>query len=118
MKRSFKKVIAPLFYILIVIFVSSCDLSLQEGFDFEPEVDLTDPYADMTAWEFIQSRNVANDDGSLNGEELDYMIAAIKAAGMENEYSGTDPDRTYLLLNNNAFVGGGDVIQSLPVHLL
>lgn len=95
----------------LVLCLFGCDLELQKGYDFVPEVDLTDPYDNMTAWEFIQSRNVLNEDGSLNGEELDYMKAAIERAGMVEEYNGSDPDRTYLLLNNNAFTGGGDVIQ-------
>lgn len=88
-----------------------CDLERQKGFDFVPEVDIIDPYKDMTAWEFIQTRNNPTDEGNLSGEELDYMIAAIEKAGMINEYDGTDGDRTYLLLNNNAFTGNGDIIQ-------
>ena len=95
----------------LVFFLLGCDLELQQGFDFVPEVDAEDPYDDMTAWEFIQSRNVLTDEGGLNGEELNYMIAAIERAGMQEEYSGSNSERTYLLLNNNAFTGGGDVIQ-------
>lgn len=95
----------------LVLCFSACDLELQKGFDFVPEIDATDPYAEMTAWEFIQTRNNRNDDGSLNGEELDYMIAAIERAGMVEEYNGLGTDRTYLLLNNNAFTGNGDIIQ-------
>ncbi|NNF32610.1 MAG: hypothetical protein HKN68_00765 [Saprospiraceae bacterium] len=91
--------------------MTSCDLSLQEAFEFEPEVDLTDPYDNMTAWEFIQFDTALSDEGNLMGEQLNYMVAAIKRAGMESEYSGSDTSRTYLLLNNNAFTGGGDVIQ-------
>ena len=95
----------------LALILVSCDLDLQQGFDFVPEVDLTDPYGDMTAWEFIQSRVVFNEDGGISGEELNYMAAAIERAGMIEEYNGSDPDRTYLLLNNNAFTGGGDIIQ-------
>ena len=90
----------------------SCDLELQRGFDFVPEVDTNDPYAEMSAWEFIKSReNVFTEDGGLDGEDLNYMVAAIEAAGMIEEYNGVDTNRTYLLLNNNAFTGGGDIIQ-------
>lgn len=90
----------------------SCDLDLQQGFDFKPEVDLTNPFGDMTALEFIESReNVFTEDGGISGEELHYMAAAIRAAGLEAEYSGVDTSRTYLLLNNNAFTGSGDIIQ-------
>lgn len=96
----------------LIVSFSSCDLELQRGFDFEPEVDLTDPFADLTAWEWLQTRTARNDEGGLIGEEFDYMIAAIEKAGMVEEYN--DPsitDRTYLMLNNNAFTGNGDVID-------
>ena len=95
----------------LTVCLFGCDLELQKGFDFVPEVDTTDPYKNITAWEFIQTRNNLNDNGSLNGEELNYMIAAIERAGMIDEYNGSNADRTYLLLNNNAFTGGGDIIQ-------
>ena len=89
----------------------SCDLALQESFDFKPEVDLTDPYGQKTAWQYIQERTALNDEGLLDGEELNYMIAAIKKAGFEDQYNQTiDTNRTYLLLNNDAFTRGDGVI--------
>jgi len=100
-----------LFFGLTLSFFS-CDLALQKGIDFEPEVDLTDPFADLTAWEWLQTRNARNEDGGIIGEEFDYMVAAIQKAGMVEEYNNASiTDRTYLLLNNNAFTGGGDVID-------
>lgn len=96
----------------LVICLFGCDLDLQQGFDFVPEVDLNEPHGNKTALEFIQERaNVFTEDGGISGEELHYMAAAIEKAGMQEEYNGTDADRTYLLLNNNAFTGGGDIIQ-------
>lgn len=100
-----------LILIALSICLFGCDLELQRGVEFVPEVDTTDPYDNMTAWEFIQTRNNYNDDGNLIGEELNYMIAAIERAGMIDEYNGSNPERTYLLLNNNAFTGNGDIIQ-------
>lgn len=98
--------------ICVGFLITSCDLDLQENFDFVPEVDITNPFTEMTAWEYIQTRTALNDDGSLNGEELNYMIAAIKKAGFEEYYNQTtNASRTYLLLNNNAFTGSGDVIN-------
>lgn len=94
-----------------LLLFTSCDLELQRGFDFQPDVDLTDPFADMTAWEWLQTKTTFNDEGGLIGEEFNYLVAAIQAAGMVEEYDGIEADRTYLLLNNNAFTGGGDIIQ-------
>jgi hypothetical protein len=98
--------------ILLVFTLASCSLAVQENFEFEPEIDAEDPFADGTAWDFIQSSKKFNDDGSLNGEQFNYLAAAIMKADMVDEYNQTaTTDRTYLLLNNNAFTGGGDVIQ-------
>ena len=95
----------------LMVLLPSCDLDLQEGIEFVPEVDLTDPFADITAWEWLQTRTKLNDNGSINGEEFNYMIAAIEKAGMVEEYNNASmQDRTYLMLNNNAFTGNGDVI--------
>ncbi|MFK7936447.1 MAG: hypothetical protein AB8G22_23230 [Saprospiraceae bacterium] len=96
----------------LTIAFSSCDLELQEGFEFVPEVDLDDPFDDLTAWEWLNTRTQPNEEGGIAGESFNYMIAAIEKAGMVDEYN--DPnmqERTYLLLNNNAFNGGGDIID-------
>lgn len=107
----------------ISLLLSSCDLELQDNFDFVQEVDTTDPFADITAWEFIQTRTALRSEVSDNfnpdleedgpsNEELHYMIAAIKKAGFEDLYDQTETtERTYLLLNNNAFQGDGGIID-------
>jgi len=74
----------------LMILLPSCDLALQEG---------------------LQTRTQRNDEGGLIGEEFNYMIAAIEKAGMVEEYNNSSiSERTYLMLNNNAFTGNGDVI--------
>jgi hypothetical protein len=88
-----------------------CDLELQEGFTFTPDVDFEDPFSDITAWQFLQQNQQLNEEGGLNGELYNYMVAAIEAAGMVDEYNSSNASRTYLLLTNNAFTGGGDVIE-------
>ena len=96
----------------MVILLAGCDLELQEGYDFVPEVDAIDPFENITAWEWVQTRTAPLEDGTQDPEQMNYMIAAIKRAGMENEYNNTSiKNRTYLMLNNNAFTGAGDVIQ-------
>jgi hypothetical protein len=105
------------------ILLSSCDLELQDNFDFVPEVDKTDPFDDITAWEFIQTRTALisevnpnfdpeeDEDGPSN-EELHFMILAIQKVGFEDLYNQTETtDRTYLLLNNNAFRGNDGIID-------
>lgn len=109
--------IKALLVIAIMGLMTNCDLELQDDFKFEPEVDLTDPFDDLTAWEWIQTKKTVpfvNDDGETvvyDGELFDFFIAAIKAAGFENQFNDSNSNRTYLLLNNNAFFGGGDIVD-------
>tara|TARA_R110002049_G_scaffold164173_2_gene330204 strand:- start:5690 stop:6406 length:717 start_codon:yes stop_codon:yes gene_type:complete len=89
-----------------------CDLELNTGYDFNAELDLVEPFGNMTAWEFIQTQTQLNEDGETDGIKMNYFIEAIKTAGMVEEYNQTETtDRTYLLLTNSAFTGGGDIIQ-------
>jgi hypothetical protein len=110
MKKQFK-------YLLVLITMAltfSCDLPLQDTYDFNPELTIVDPYANGTAWDFFNSPNAlrTNNDGRLSGDSYNYLVAAINKAGFVDLYNQTDnPNRTYLMLNNNAFTGGGDVIQ-------
>ncbi|WP_300022510.1 hypothetical protein [uncultured Maribacter sp.] len=97
---------------LLMFALIGCDIDLQERFVFEPEVDLTDPYGKMTAWQFLNTPQVLklNEDGTLNGDGLNYFKAAIEAADMVAEYNTANNGRTFLMLNNNAFEGNGDII--------
>lgn len=117
MKTYFNYIIAA----LIAVTLSSCTLELQEPFDFKPENTFADPFENLTAWEYIQTRTTTDiiDDQNrkeLNGEELDFMIAAIKRVGYQDLYNQTEIRRTFFLLNNNAFTGGNrdrDIIRAV-----
>lgn len=97
---------------LVLLFVG-CDLPVQERFFFEPEVDLSDPYGEITAWQFLNTpqANRLDEDGELILDNFNYLKEAVQAAGMVDEYNTPNSGRTFLLLNNNAFIGGGDIIQ-------
>ena len=99
--------------IVLILSVSSCDVGLQEQFDFQPEAVDKVPFENITAWEFIQSRTpplMAN--GRYDALEFNYFEAAIRKADMVNEYNQVaTTDRTYLMLDNRAFTGNGNVIQ-------
>nr|WP_299070475.1 hypothetical protein [uncultured Allomuricauda sp.] len=95
------------------MFLFGCDLDMQERFVFEPDVDLTDPFANITAWEFLNSPQATglSEDGELINDNFNYLVAAIEAAGMIDEYNTPNSGRTYLLLNNEAFEDNNDVID-------
>lgn len=97
----------------LTLLLFGCDLPVQERFFFEPDVDLSDPYGEITAWQFINTpqANALNEDGELIGDNFNYFKEAIQAAGMVDAYNTPNNGRTFLMLNNNAFTGGGDVIQ-------
>ena len=97
--------------VVLVFSLIGCNLELQEGFTFMPDVDFEDPFSDITAWQFLQQNQQLTEEGELSGELYNYMVAAVEAAGMIDEYNGSNANRTYLFLNNNAFTGGGDVIE-------
>ena len=93
--------------------MTSCDLELQDNFEFKTSaVSNNEPFDDITALEFITQQSSIRDEesGNFDGEKFDYMLAAINKAGMRNVYGSNVKDRTYLLLNNNAFTGNGDII--------
>ncbi|SHJ23172.1 hypothetical protein [Pseudozobellia thermophila] len=107
-----KNIIKSTVLLCLGIFLSSCELELQDTFNFKSGAVFSDPYENNTAWEFIRSLNGVNEDGTLDGEHFQYMEAAIRKADMIDVFNQTkDTLRTYLLLNNNAFTGEGDVIE-------
>lgn len=97
----------------VVLFLSGCNLELQERFVFEPDVDLTDPFDNLTAWGFFNSPQALalNEEGEFIGDNYNYMAAAVEAAGMIDVYNTPNSGRTFLMLNNNAFLGNNDVID-------
>ena len=128
MKTYFKIILAT----CLVATFSSCSLDLQDQFEYKGETySEIDPYKEMTAWEYIQSRASKTERDvdnkfklqsntnrlDFNGDELDFMIAAIKKVGYEDLYNQTATSgRTYLLLNNNAFSGNNstrDIVRMI-----
>jgi hypothetical protein len=99
----------------VSVIFTSCTLDLQDNFEFKQDLDTTDPHDTKTAWEFIQERTeLTEEDTTYSFEELNYMIAAIKKAGFEDLYDQTaTADRTYLLLNNAAFLRSGNNIVNI-----
>lgn len=100
---------------------SSCTLGLQDNFEFKSEgLPDVDPFENMTAWEFIQTRttqSVKNSRGkwqlrtsdaitNSTGNSLDLMIEAIKKLGLEELYNAENSKgKTFILLSNRAFAG-------------
>lgn len=98
---------------IIALIMTSCTLDLQDEFNFKPDVNDNDPFENLTAWEFIQQRrtnSIADPETGarrLDDNNLDYLRAAIEAAGFESLYMA-NTTRTFLFLSNRAFINGNN----------
>ncbi|MEM1356547.1 MAG: fasciclin domain-containing protein [Bacteroidota bacterium] len=100
---------------LLVGLATSCDLPVQPKFEFEPEIGELVTFEDQTVLEWMRS------DASIGGNtnvNFDILVSAIEATGMEAEYSNSGDRRTFLMLNNEAFTGGGEIFSVLGVDAI
>jgi hypothetical protein len=122
-----------IFRVVVLLFATSiftgCELGLQEEFDFKPELTITDSFKDITAWDFMNNfgldslRDVQTGElvldpvtgkRQIDGDSFNYMVAAIKKAGLEDLYKQTaTTNRTYFLLNNTAFLKGRSILRTV-----
>ena len=93
-----------IYIFFIVISISSCDLELQTVPEFTPEKVEIVTFKEQTVWDWLQTKNTPAGTAANSGN-FDSLNKAIVLAGMEVEFQSTNPDRTFLLLNNNAWIG-------------
>lgn len=79
-----------LFFCLALLLLTGCNLDLQRNADYESSVE--DPHINMTAWEFLQSRQ----------DLFSELTQAIEHTGLKDYYTQTDNRYTFLALNNVA----------------
>ena len=113
MKNSLTRIPAEATLLLgVLVIFSGCDLAIQDTFEFKDELGPLVSFEDQTAWEWLQTQTTPTTDTALNGEKFDYLLQAVELAGLVDEYNQTATrDRTYLLLNNDAFVGDEGIIN-------
>lgn len=97
---------------VMLCFATSCDLPLQPEFEFESEIGELVTFEDQTVLEWMRSPESVSANDANN---FDIMVSAIEAAGMEAEYSNPADRRTFLMLTNQAFTGGGEIFSVLSV---
>ncbi|MEM6522646.1 MAG: fasciclin domain-containing protein [Bacteroidota bacterium] len=104
----------------IIVFVAStflvvvgCDLDLQEEWQYEPE-PLGNIPTGLTAYEWIQG---INQDTTFNPtdstSEFSFLLEAIDRTGMREEFDDLNDQRTFFLLRNAAWTGGGQILQDV-----
>lgn len=94
----------------MLLLLASCDLSLQEEWEYVREPFGNQPTG-MTAFEWMQminSNSTYNDDDGI--PQFEFMLQAIERAGVQDLYNDPTASRTFFLLRNNAFNGGGQFL--------
>ncbi|NJN33077.1 MAG: hypothetical protein HC817_01320 [Saprospiraceae bacterium] len=98
---------------IALTFLASCDLAIQKPYEFEPELPTLTTFKDQTAWDWIQKEKTADTAKVLNNEKFDLLVQSIKSTGLQEEFSKAGDKRTFLLLNNAAFLGTGKILALL-----
>ncbi|AWW32855.1 hypothetical protein DN752_23440 [Echinicola strongylocentroti] len=113
MKIFIKKSINIIVVGAMMLFAASCDLALQEKWEYVPEPFGNRPTG-MTAYDWmlmINGDTTYNDDDGL--PQFQFMLDAIERAGVFELYNNPDAQQTYFLLRNSAFNGGGQLIANM-----
>lgn len=98
-----KQIVKYLAIIYLLIGVSGC-YPIQESYDYKPVQ--ADPYVNMTAWEFIESRQ---DVFSLLKEAIEYVDESFPEIGISKIYQQTEHKYTFCFLNDK---GMEDVMKN------
>ena len=111
MKNTVQKYTFNLLIIMGLCLLASCNLKLQEPFQFVPEAPAFTTFKDQTAWDWVQKEKTSDTAKVFATNKFDYLIEAVKLTGLEAEYSKAGDNRTFILLNNTAFTGTGKILQ-------
>lgn len=87
---------------LLTVVLTGCDLELQDGFEYDSQVEPQFTFGETTAWEWLQT----NPQG-----EFDYMIEAIQLTGLEDEFNSASLERTFFLIKDLGFTHNGGILK-------
>lgn len=115
--KNFKKYIKSLGLALMtasLFTLSSCDLELQENYDFDESATVFPEYPpfEMSLYQFMTEQ-----------EDFTLMVEAIDRAGLQDQFSGGADDKTVLMLRQEAMEGfledqGVTTVAEVPVETL
>jgi hypothetical protein len=101
--------------IVMLCFVTSCDLPVQPKFEFESEIGELVTFEDQTVLEWMSSPASVVTNNNAN---FDIMVEAIALTGMEEEYNDPSDRRTFFMLNNESFTANNRIFRALGVTAL
>ena len=100
-----KRILSHIYFSICTICVlifSSCDLEIQDAFDFKNIDDEQYTFEETTAWEWLQTNP---------NNQFDYMIECIKVTGLVDEYNSANLKRTFFLILDIGFTSGSGVFK-------
>jgi uncharacterized surface protein with fasciclin (FAS1) repeats len=103
MKKTFKNSLKKLGMLCVIMIFFGCDLDNQKKAE-NPKADLGPdaPFSELSVWDWIQTQKTPNG-AVFNVDKFDFLIKAIEVTGLQEEFKYAGKDRTYFLLNNDAF---------------
>ena len=99
----------------VAVMTTGCSLPVQPGFEFNSEVGELVTFENQTVLEWMRSDAAVSPTVNNN---FDILVDAIALTGLEAAYSNNSESRTFLMLNNEAFTGGGEIFTVLGVSAL
>jgi hypothetical protein len=100
------------FLTLCLFTIYSCDLTLQEPYDFKQEVPVIPDFTNLTAYEWLKTDLSPLGLATPEAAKFDYMADAIDRTGMQDVFNAVGPNpRTFLLMQNSAFLGANNIIS-------
>lgn len=100
------------FLTLCLFTIYSCDLTLQEPYDFKQEVPVILDFTNLTAYEWLKTNLSPLGLATPEAAKFDYMVDAIDLTGMQDVFNAVGSNsRTFLLMQNSAFLGANNIIS-------
>lgn len=102
MTRRANNTLKLFFCMLVTLVLTGCDLELQDGFEYDSQLEPQFTFGETTAWEWLQT----NPQG-----EFGYMIEAIELTGLEDEFNNASLKRTFFLIKDLGFTHPGGILN-------
>ncbi len=100
-----------IFSIITVGTLTSCELEIQESYNFQPETVDIATFENQTAWEWIQTQQALSEGSAkFSNNKFNYLVKAIEVTGTQEIYETGTANKTFFLLNNSAFTDSNNGI--------
>lgn len=111
MKSNIKSVLKTMVFVFMTVMTTSCELAIQEKFEFDDEVSDDVTFGSTTAWQWIvgQSTTIVK---PATAPDFTFMKEAIELTGLQGLYDDPSTKRTFFLLRNSAWTKAGGILAA------